>query len=120
MSEVNRAELLSEGKSSELEKMIMDIIESDSQAKKITEQAEKMRKNADVIILEKTREISKKVEERAAQKVKKLEEEAYRRAQNQLDEYEKGCAGAKKRLDQTLAENKEKWVGEIFGRVIEI
>lgn len=102
-----------------MDEMLAQILEMDKKSRKQAEEAEEAEKKAfEELTMIRTSLIEKKLAE-AQKTVAEMREKELQKAEKKADEFRMKNEAAKERLQAVYAENKEKWIDDIYNRVIE-
>ncbi len=102
-----------------MDEMLAKILEMDKKSRKQAEEAEESEKKAfEELTLIRTSLIENKLAE-AQKTVSEMRENKLHEAAQKADEFRKKNEAAKEKLQAIYSENKEKWIENIYNRVIE-
>lgn len=100
-----------------MQEMIERILEMDKAARRLTDEAQELRVNAEKEIELKKQQLHKDYLERAERKIEKLREEEEANAEKEMAAFRVKAQSIRDALNQSYNENHEKWVSDIFSQI---
>lgn len=100
-----------------MQEMIERILEMDKAARRLTDEAQELRVNAEKEIELKKQQLHKDYLERAERKIEKLREEEESNAEKEMAAFRIKAQSIRDALNQSYNENHEKWVNDIFSQI---
>lgn len=101
-----------------MQDMIAQIVEMDEKARRMTEQAQQDKLHAEQEIAKRREQIEKEYLDRARERLRKNEHTEREMAMQTLNDTESKNAETAARLDAQYEENAQRWVQQLFERVI--
>lgn len=99
-------------------KVVRLILDIDSKSREITEQAYKDRLDAEKKLVSQKKEIREKYLNRAKHRIEVMKQDTESSNEKKIKVLSENIKIISDKLEQTAKENKQKWVEEIFNRVI--
>lgn len=101
-----------------MEEMIARIVEMDKKAREMTDEAVKNKLDYEQRIIQTKEKIKNDYLERAKQRIEVNRQSAQKKADDQLRLIMKKNSAVVQRLEESCAQNSERWADEIFARVV--